>query len=107
LQFIEHLKTQTPEELGVYPLRQDPHLPLLHLSQFEGQGTHLLFINYNPEAHAVHDVISLLKQSEHDAEQPRHPPLPFDTNPFRHVSQFVALVQAMQFFIQFKHVPEL
>ena len=103
LQSMEHLSTQTPEELGTYLLLHEPHLPSLHLSQLAGHSTHLELTNYSPVAHSVHEVISELRQSEQVAEQPRQPPAPLLMKPLRQTEQVVVLVQVMQFLLQDKH----
>ena len=103
LQSMEHLSTQTPEELGTYLLLHEPHLPSLHLSQLAGHSTHLELTNYSPVAHSVHEVISELRQSEQVAEHPRQPPALVIMKPLRQTEQVVALVQVMQFLLQGKH----
>ena len=102
LQYMEHLSTQTPEELGTYLLLHEAHLPSLHLSQLAGHSTHLEFTNYSPEAHSVHEVISEFRQSEQEAEQPRQPPEPLVVKPLWQTEQVVELVQVMQFLLQDK-----
>ena len=77
-----------------------PQTPLLHLSQFFGQDTHAELSNSRPTAHSVQDVISVLRQSEQDAEQPRHLLSAVKAKPLRHVMQAVALEHFIQFLIQ-------
>ena len=48
----------------------------------------------------MQDVISVLRQSEQDAEQPRHLLSAVKAKPLRHVVQAVALEHCIQFLIQ-------